>query len=138
MNGFGQLFGSRGTVHIRRGHKALSMINGDRNANSGAAFRLADAVNVPLQPLNVVPTPHDLASGRDPARVKIFDTTLRDGKQSPGCTMNTEENLLVVKQLAKLGVDIIEAGFPIASEGDFEAVTKISADVNDKFKLVGI
>ena len=74
----------------------------------------------------VKPTPHDLYTGRDPARVKIFDTTLRDGEQSPGCTMNTEEKLAVARQLAKLGVDIIEAGFPIASPGDFDAVSRIA------------
>ena len=77
----------------------------------------------------VKPTEHDKYTGRDPARVKIFDTTLRDGEQSPGCTMNTEEKLAVAKQLAKLGVDIIEAGFPIASKGDFEAVSKIASTV---------
>ncbi|CAN0033677.1 unnamed protein product, partial [Hapterophycus canaliculatus] len=59
-------------------------------------------------------------TGRDPTRVKVFDTTLRDGEQSPGCTMTREEKLMVAKQLSKLGVDIIEAGFPIASPGDFE------------------
>ena len=77
----------------------------------------------------VKPTEHDQYTGRDPARVKIFDTTLRDGEQSPGCTMNTEEKLAVARQLAKLGVDIIEAGFPIASKGDFEAVSKIASTV---------
>ena len=58
----------------------------------------------------VKPTRHDIYTGRDPARVKIFDTTLRDGEQSPGFSMNSEEKLAVAKQLAKLGVDIIEAG----------------------------
>ena len=77
----------------------------------------------------IKPTAHDLYTGRDPARVKIFDTTLRDGEQSPGCTMNTEEKLVIAKQLAKLGVDIIEAGFPIASDGDFDAVSKIAQSV---------
>ena len=77
------------------------------------------------------PTAHDIYTGRDPARVKIFDTTLRDGEQSPGCTMNTEEKLTVAKQLAKLGVDIIEAGFPVASPGDFEAVSKIASIVGN-------
>jgi 2-isopropylmalate synthase len=81
--------------------------------------------------VSVKPTAHDLYTGRDPARVKIFDTTLRDGEQSPGCTMNTEEKLSVAKQLAKLGVDIIEAGFPIASPGDFEAVKKIATIVGN-------
>lgn len=59
-------------------------------------------------------------------RVKIFDTTLRDGEQSPGASMNTAEKLRLAVQLEKLGVDIIEAGFPAASEGDFEAVEKIA------------
>ena len=86
---------------------------------------------IPPAPVLFTPTAHDLYTGRDPARVKIFDTTLRDGEQSPGCTMNTEEKLAVAKQLAKLGVDIIEAGFPIASEGDFDAVSKIAQSVGN-------
>lgn len=61
--------------------------------------------------------------------VKIFDTTLRDGEQSPGASMNTEEKLQIARQLVKLGVDIIEAGFPIASPGDFDAVARIAAEV---------
>lgn len=64
-------------------------------------------------------------------RVLIFDTTLRDGEQSPGNTMNTPEKLRVAKQLEALGVDIIEAGFPIASEGDFDAVKQIAEAVKD-------
>ena len=59
-------------------------------------------------------------------RVLIFDTTLRDGEQSPGNTMNTQEKLRIARQLEILGVDIIEAGFPIASEGDFDAVRQIA------------
>ncbi len=62
-------------------------------------------------------------------QVLIFDTTLRDGEQSPGCSMNTDEKLVMAHQLARLGVDIIEGGFPIASRGDFEAVQRISAEV---------
>lgn len=62
-------------------------------------------------------------------RVIIFDTTLRDGEQSPGASMKTEEKLRVAKQLAKLGVDVIEAGFPISSEGEFEAVRAIAEEV---------
>ena len=58
--------------------------------------------------------------------VLVFDTTLRDGEQSPGCSMNLEEKLRVAAQLEALGVDIIEAGFAIASEGDFEAVTEVA------------
>ncbi|HWR57599.1 MAG TPA: 2-isopropylmalate synthase [Thermodesulfovibrionales bacterium] len=61
--------------------------------------------------------------------VRIFDTTLRDGEQSPGASMNVDEKIQVAKQLVRLGVDIIEAGFPIASPGDFEAVRRISSEV---------
>ncbi|MEO0866860.1 MAG: 2-isopropylmalate synthase [Cyanobacteria bacterium J06642_11] len=67
-----------------------------------------------------------------PDRVLIFDTTLRDGEQSPGATMNVEEKLAVARQLARLGVDIIEAGFPYASPGDFEAVQRIAQEVGVK------
>ena len=61
--------------------------------------------------------------------VKIFDTTLRDGEQSPGATMNIAEKVRIAEQLEKLNVDIIEAGFPISSEGDFEAVKAISKTI---------
>ena len=61
--------------------------------------------------------------------VKIFDTTLRDGEQSPGATMNVAEKVRIAQQLEKLNVDIIEAGFPISSEGDFEAVKAIAKTV---------
>jgi len=61
--------------------------------------------------------------------IKIFDTTLRDGEQSPGNSMNIEEKLRIAKQLQKLNVDVIEAGFPIASEGDFEAVKRIAQTI---------
>src|ERR1700733_7845173 len=60
-------------------------------------------------------------------RIRIFDTTLRDGEQSPGCSMNVREKLRLAHQLDRLGVDVIEAGFPIASEGDFAAVQAIAA-----------
>jgi 2-isopropylmalate synthase len=62
-------------------------------------------------------------------RVKIFDTTLRDGEQSPGIALNKQEKLEIANQLARLGVDVIEAGFPITSPGDFEAVQAIARDV---------
>lgn len=62
-------------------------------------------------------------------KLYIFDTTLRDGEQSPGCSMNLEEKLKMARQLDRLGVDIIEAGFPIASQGDFDAVSAISAEL---------
>ncbi|NLE75973.1 MAG: 2-isopropylmalate synthase [Chloroflexi bacterium] len=62
-------------------------------------------------------------------RVFIFDTTLRDGEQSPGATLNIEEKLDIARQLARLGVDVMEAGFPAASPGDFEAVRRIALEV---------
>jgi 2-isopropylmalate synthase len=65
----------------------------------------------------------------DPNRVLIFDTTLRDGEQSPGISLNTAEKLEIAHQLARLGVDVIEAGFPITSPGDLEAVQAISREV---------
>jgi len=61
--------------------------------------------------------------------IKIFDTTLRDGEQSPGASMNVDEKLHVARQLARLNVDVIEAGFPIASPGDFEAVRRVSEEI---------
>jgi len=60
--------------------------------------------------------------------VRIFDTTLRDGEQAPGCTMTRDEKLEVARQLARLKVDVIEAGFPAASPGDFEAVRRIAQE----------
>src|SRR5207302_10441367 len=66
---------------------------------------------------------------READRVRIFDTTLRDGEQSPGISLNKAEKLEIANQLARLGVDIIEAGFPITSPGDFEAVQEISRRV---------
>ncbi|MEC8795454.1 MAG: 2-isopropylmalate synthase, partial [Pseudomonadota bacterium] len=61
-------------------------------------------------------------------QVLIFDTTLRDGEQSPGATMSHAEKLEIASMLDEMGVDIIEAGFPIASEGDFRAVSEIAAN----------
>ena len=66
---------------------------------------------------------------QDAQRVRIFDTTLRDGEQAPGCSMNLEEKIQVAATLEEMGVDIIEAGFPIASKGDFEAVRAIAQRV---------
>jgi 2-isopropylmalate synthase len=63
--------------------------------------------------------------------VRIFDTTLRDGEQSPGFSMNTEEKIRLARQLATLNVDVIEAGFPIASRGDLEAVKKVAQEVRN-------
>ena len=67
----------------------------------------------------------------DPNRVIIFDTTLRDGEQSPGASMNLDEKLRIAEMLEELGVDVIEAGFPIASNGDFEAVREVSKLVKE-------
>jgi 2-isopropylmalate synthase len=64
-------------------------------------------------------------------RVIIFDTTLRDGEQSPGCSMNMEEKIRVAEQLDRMGVDVIEAGFPIASNGDFEGVREVARVVRN-------
>lgn len=64
-------------------------------------------------------------------RVIIFDTTLRDGEQSPGCSMNLEEKLKIARLLDEMGVDVIEAGFPIASKGDFEAVQAIAKEIKN-------
>ena len=66
---------------------------------------------------------------QDDNRVLIFDTTLRDGEQSPGISLNTQEKLEIAQQLSRLGVDVIEAGFPITSPGDFEAVQMIARTV---------
>ena len=63
-----------------------------------------------------------------PNRVYLFDTTLRDGEQSPGCSMTVPEKLRLARKLVELGVDILEAGFPIASDGDFEAVDAVSRE----------
>ncbi|MEG0757215.1 MAG: 2-isopropylmalate synthase [Raoultibacter sp.] len=64
-------------------------------------------------------------------KIEIFDTTLRDGEQSPGASMNTEEKLVVARQLLRLNVDVIEAGFPISSPGDFESVRRIAELAGD-------
>jgi 2-isopropylmalate synthase len=69
-------------------------------------------------------------TGSEQHRVRIFDTTLRDGEQSPGISLNTQEKIEIANQLARLGVDAIEAGFPIASPGDFEAVQAIAREVH--------
>jgi 2-isopropylmalate synthase len=71
-------------------------------------------------------------------RVKIFDTTLRDGEQSPGCSMNTAEKRRMAKQLEDLEVDIIEAGFPIASEGDFDAVSQIASEAGSGVTIAAL
>jgi 2-isopropylmalate synthase len=75
------------------------------------------------------------------ARIKIFDTTLRDGEQSPGVTLNTREKREIARQLARLGVDVVEAGFPVASEGDFQSVQQIAraaAEEDDRVVIAGL
>lgn len=71
-------------------------------------------------------------------KVFIFDTTLRDGEQSPGASMNTGEKLEIARQLVRLGVDVIEAGFPISSPGDFESVQRIGKEVGDAAVVCGL
>lgn len=73
-----------------------------------------------------------------PDNVIIFDTTLRDGEQSPGCSMTTPEKLKVAEALVELGVDVIEAGFPIASPGDFEAVRAVAQKFGDRTTICGL
>jgi Isopropylmalate/homocitrate/citramalate synthases len=69
---------------------------------------------------------HFSAAAAKPEKLTIFDTTLRDGEQSPGATLTGDEKVEIGKQLARLGVDVCEAGFPIASQGDFEAVKRVA------------
>ena len=70
-----------------------------------------------------------MSTPSDPPAIRIFDTTLRDGEQSPGASMNLKEKLEIARALEQLGVDIIEAGFPITSQGDFDSVTAIAAEL---------
>ncbi|VEE05006.1 2-isopropylmalate synthase [Chryseobacterium gleum] len=70
-------------------------------------------------------------------KIEIFDTTLRDGEQVPGCKLNTEQKLVIAEKLDELGIDIIEAGFPISSPGDFESVSEISKLVRNA-KVCGL
>src|ERR1044072_5927850 len=67
----------------------------------------------------------------DPNRVYVFDTTLRDGEQVPGCQLTTPEKIEIARELEALGVDIIEAGFPVSSPGDFQSVVEISRAVKN-------
>ena len=69
--------------------------------------------------------------------IRIFDTTLRDGEQSPGCSMSAKEKLLLARQLDRLGVDVIEAGFAASSPGDFESVRQIGQQIN-RAKVVSL
>ena len=68
-------------------------------------------------------------------QIKFFDTTLRDGEQSPGCSMNLNEKLQMARQLERLNVDIIEAGFAISSQGDFEAVHEVAKMIKNGYLL---
>ena len=72
-----------------------------------------------------------ISMSKDKDKLVIFDTTLRDGEQSPGASMNVSEKLRIAKVLEKLNVDVIEAGFPIASRGDFDAVFNISSNIKN-------
>ena len=74
-------------------------------------------------------------AGSETKIIRIFDTTLRDGEQSPGASMNVEEKVMVAKQLGRLEVDIIEAGFAYSSPGDFEAVRRIAHEVEGVFAV---
>ena len=103
------------------------------NSRIGMRVRAAAASNgVRAERSAQLPRP-EYIPGRidDPNYVRIFDTTLRDGEQSPGATLTSKEKLDIARQLAKLGVDIIEAGFPVASPDDFDAVRSIAMDVGN-------
>ncbi|MGI6536411.1 MAG: hypothetical protein ACOX12_08420 [Eggerthellaceae bacterium] len=71
-------------------------------------------------------------------KINIFDTTLRDGEQSPGASMNTEEKLQITRQLLRLNVDVIEAGFPVSSPGDFASVQAIAKEVGGNATVCGL
>ena len=75
--------------------------------------------------------PEVTADWKFPEKIQIHDVTLRDGEQSPGATMNLEEKMQIAEILEEMKVDIIEAGFPIASNGDFEAVLEISKNIKN-------
>ncbi len=93
-----------------------------------SATSTSGAAAVPVQSIRPEYIPNRID---DPTYVRIFDTTLRDGEQSPGATLTSKEKLDIARQLAKLGVDIIEAGFPVASPDDFDAVRSIAMDVGN-------
>ena len=71
-------------------------------------------------------------------KIDIFDTTLRDGEQSPGASMNTEKKLVIAQELLRMHVDVIEAGFPISSPGDFRSVQEIGRLAGDDAVIVGL
>ncbi len=103
--------------------------------SSSKYLRSAPSTRPPPPPLFTSPQ----IPGRidDPNYVRIFDTTLRDGEQSPGATLTSKEKLDIARQLSKLGVDIIEAGFPVASPDDFEAVRNIARVVGNEVHADG-
>ena len=72
------------------------------------------------------------------SQIQIFDTTLRDGEQSPGASLNVDEKVEIARQLVRLGVDVIEAGFPVSSPGDFEAVRRVAAAVGNRATVCGL
>lgn len=71
-------------------------------------------------------------------KVRIFDTTLRDGEQAPGIDLTVDQKIRVAKRLAELGVDVIEAGFPASSDGEFEATKKILSEIGDQVEVTGL
>lgn len=98
------------------------------------AFSGTSAPEKPFGPINLLAAKHSKEqrmSGIDPNRIIIFDTTLRDGEQSPGATMSLAEKIRMAQQLELLGVDVLEAGFAAASPGDFEAVASIAREVEN-------
>lgn len=116
-----------GPVAARRPQQARRCgVSGKRVVRAAAEATSGDVPALPPRP----PRPKYFP-GRidDPNYVRIFDTTLRDGEQSPGATLTSKEKLDIARQLAKLGVDIIEAGFPIASPDDLNAVRNIAKEV---------
>src|SRR5208283_3801581 len=95
---------------------------------AGIVWHRLASVGYPQWPCHDPPP----SGGKMPDKVFIFDTTLRDGEQSPGSSMNLPEKIKMPRQLERLGVDILEAGFPIASQGDFEAVTAVAAEIQGR------
>lgn len=121
-------FSPLSSLHLRSyHHRSVSL-------STAGKFRLSCSLSdpSPLPPHSLRRRPHYTPNRiSDPNYVRIFDTTLRDGEQSPGATLTSKEKLDIARQLAKLGVDIIEAGFPAASKDDFEAVKTIAETVGN-------
>eukprot|EP00898_Chlorokybus_atmophyticus_P002100 jgi/Chlat1/2891/Chrsp2S04657 len=118
-------------VELPRGRHAARFVAGrqqqQQQRGAQVVVMATDSAGIGARRPKYVPNRID-----DPNYVRIFDTTLRDGEQSPGATLTSKEKLAIARQLAKLGVDIIEAGFPIASPDDLEAVRTIAMDVGNK------